>query len=110
MFFGGDAQFVVEGVVPDFLHIVPVGHDAVFNRVFQGQNTTLALGLVSDVAVFLTHTNHDTLMPGASDDAGEDGAGRIISGKSGLAHTGAIVNDQSGNFFVAHICLCFSSL
>mmetsp|Transcript_88677 Transcript_88677/g.197125 ORF Transcript_88677/g.197125 Transcript_88677/m.197125 type:complete len:318 (-) Transcript_88677:278-1231(-) len=30
---GCDTQLVVEGVVPDLLHIIPVCHDAVFNRV-----------------------------------------------------------------------------
>ncbi|KAE9412064.1 hypothetical protein Angca_000822, partial [Angiostrongylus cantonensis] len=28
---GGNAELVVEGVVPDLLHVVPVGHDAVLN-------------------------------------------------------------------------------
>ena len=32
---GGDAQLVVEGVVPDLLHIVPVGHDAVLDGVLE---------------------------------------------------------------------------
>ena len=36
---GGDSQFVVEGVVPDLLHVVPVGDDAVLDGVFQGKNT-----------------------------------------------------------------------
>ena len=30
---GGDAELVVEGVVPDLLHVVPVGHDAVLDGV-----------------------------------------------------------------------------
>jgi len=102
VFFGGDSQFVIEGVVPDFFHIVPVGNDTVFNRVFQGQDTTFALGFITDVAVFLTHTNHDTLMPGAAYNAGEDGTRSIVTGKSSFAHAGAIVNDQSCYFFVAH--------
>ena len=36
---GGDTQLVVEGVVPDLLHVVPVGDDAVFDGVLQGENT-----------------------------------------------------------------------
>ena len=36
---GGDSQFVVEGVVPDLLHVVPVGHDTVLDGVFQGEDT-----------------------------------------------------------------------
>jgi hypothetical protein len=32
---GRDTELVVEGVVPDLLHIVPVGDDAVLDRVFE---------------------------------------------------------------------------
>jgi hypothetical protein len=31
--FGGDSQFVEEGMMPDSFHIVPVVDDTVFNRV-----------------------------------------------------------------------------
>lgn len=34
------------------------------------------------------------LVAGATDDGGEHGAGRIVTGEAGLAHTGAIVNDK----------------
>ena len=59
--FRGDTELVVEGVMPDFLHVIPVGDNTVLNGVFQGKNTSLALGLVSYVGVLLTHTDHDTL-------------------------------------------------
>ncbi len=58
---GGDAELVVEGVMPDLLHVVPVGDDAVLNGVLQSQDTSLALGLVADVRVLLTHADHDAL-------------------------------------------------
>merc|ERR1711931_25920 len=60
---GGNAELVVEGVVPDLLHVVPVGDDSVLNGVLQGEDTPLGLGLVSDVGVLLSHTDHDTLVP-----------------------------------------------
>jgi hypothetical protein len=41
-------------------------------------------------------------MTGSSNDAWEDGAGRIITSEAGLAHTGSIVNNKSSNFLVAH--------
>ena len=44
-------------------------------------------------------------MPGATDDRGEDGAGSVISGESGLAHSGAIVHNEGSNFVVAHLLL-----
>ena len=36
---GGDTELVVEGVVPDLLHVIPVGHDTVLNGVLEGQDT-----------------------------------------------------------------------
>merc|ERR1719295_878501 len=58
---GGNAELVVEGVVPDLLHVVPVGDDSVLNGVLQGEDTPLGLGLVTDVGVLLSHTDHDSL-------------------------------------------------
>ena len=34
-----DSQLVGEGVVPDLLHVVPVGDDSVLDGVFQGEDT-----------------------------------------------------------------------
>ena len=41
-------------------------------------------------------------MPGASNNGGEDSPGGVITGEAGLAHAGAIVNDQSGDLIVTH--------
>ncbi|GMR50477.1 hypothetical protein PMAYCL1PPCAC_20672, partial [Pristionchus mayeri] len=98
----GNAELVVEGVVPDLLHVIPVGDDTVLDGVLEGEDTSLGLGLVSDVRVLLSHTDHHTLMPGATDNRGEDGAGSVISGETGLAHSGSIVDHKSGNLLVAH--------
>merc|ERR1719397_1731806 len=38
LFLGGNTEFIVEGVMPDLLHIIPVGDDTVFNGVFQGKD------------------------------------------------------------------------
>ena len=83
----GNSELVVEGVMPDLLHIVPVGDDSVLDGVLQSKDTPLALGLISDVGVLLSHANHDTLMPGSANNGGEDGSGSVISGKTGLNHT-----------------------
>merc|ERR1712045_199675 len=100
---GGDTELVVEGVVPDLLHVVPVGDDSVLNGVLQGKDTPLGLGLVTDVGVLLSHTNHDTLVAGTSNDGGEDGPGGVVSGEAGLAHAGAIVAHKGSNVLVTHL-------
>merc|ERR1712102_124598 len=99
----GNTEPIVEGVVPDLLHVVPVGDDTVLNRVLQGEDTPLGLGLVSNIGVLLSHTDHHTLVPWATNDGGEDSPGGVITGETGLAHAGAIVNDQSGCVLVTHL-------
>ena len=99
---GGHAELVVEGVVPDLLHVVPVGHDAVLDGVLEGQDTTLGLGLVTDVRVLLAHADHDTGVTRATDDRGEHSAGGVITGKASLAHARTVVDNQSLNL-VSHI-------
>ena len=43
------------------------------------------------------------LVPWATNDGGEDSPGGVITGETGLAHAGAIVNDQSGCVLVTHL-------
>jgi len=97
----GDAELVVEGVVPDLLHVIPVGHDAVLNGVLEGEDTALGLRLVTDVRVLLTHPNHDGLMARATDNRREHGAGSIVTSETGLDHAGTIV-DHDGSYFIIH--------
>merc|ERR1719436_283263 len=70
---GGNTQLVVEGVVPDLLHVVPVGDDSMLHGVLEGEDTSLGLGLVTNIGVLLSHTYHDTHMSGTSHNGGEDG-------------------------------------
>lgn len=57
---GGNTQLVVEGVVPNLLHVVPVGNHTVLDGVSEREDTTLRLCLITDIRVLLAHTNHDT--------------------------------------------------
>merc|ERR1719452_251992 len=102
-FFGGNTEFIVEGVMPDLLHIIPVGDDTVFNGVLQGEDTSLALGFISDVGILLAHTDHDTLMTSPTNDGGEHSSGSVISGETSLDYAGAIVDDQRSIVFVTHV-------
>merc|ERR1712165_611681 len=100
---GCNTEFIVEGVMPDLLHIIPVGDDTVFNGVLQGEDTSLGLSLITDIGILLSHTDHDALMSWASNNGWEDSPGGVITGESSLAHAGAIVNNQSGGIFVTHV-------
>jgi hypothetical protein len=39
---------------------------------------------------------------GSAHDGREDGTGRVVSGETGLAHSGPIVHNESGNIVVTH--------
>merc|ERR1719233_1913690 len=105
LFFRGNTELIVEGVVPDLLHVIPVGDDSVLNGVLEGKDTSLGLGLISNIGILLSHTDHHTLVARTSNNGGEDSAGSVISSKSSLAHAGAIVNNKSSNVFVTHLGL-----
>merc|ERR1711892_327406 len=102
------SQLVVEGVVPDLLHVIPVGDDTVLHGVLEGENTPLGLGLVSYIGVLLSHAHHDSLVPGSSNNGRENSPWGVISSKASLAHAGAIVTHKSSNVFVTHLVLLFS--
>merc|ERR1711999_13746 len=55
LFLRGNTELIVEGVVPDLLHIIPVGDDSVFN-----------MGFISNIGILLSHTDHHTLVTGTS--------------------------------------------
>jgi len=97
-FFWGNSELVVVGVVPDFFHIIPVGDDTVFDWVFQGEDTSFGLGFVSDVGVFLAHTDHNTLVSWSTDDGWEDGSWSIVTGETALAESGTVIDNQVGGF------------
>merc|ERR1719217_2051731 len=90
LFLRGNTELIVEGVVPDLLHIIPVGDDSVFNGVLEGEDTSLGLGFISNIGILLSHTDHHTLVTGTSNNGGEDTSGTVISSKSSFAHAGAI--------------------
>merc|ERR1719373_1126889 len=106
----GNTELIVEGVVPDFLHIIPVGDDSMLNRVLQGKDTSLGLGFISNIGILLSHTDHHTLVAGTANNGGEDSSGSVISSETSFAHAGAIVNNKSGNVLVTHLCLRFKPL
>merc|ERR1711933_454070 len=82
LFLGGNTELIVEGVMPDLLHVIPVGDNTVLNGVLQGEDTSLGLGFVSNIGILLTHTDHDTLVAGTANNGGEDGSGSVVSGEA----------------------------
>jgi hypothetical protein len=48
VFLWGNTKLVVKGVMPNFLHVIPVSDDTVFDGIFEGENTTFGLSFVAD--------------------------------------------------------------
>merc|ERR1711936_121876 len=105
LFLRGNTKFIVEGVVPDLLHIIPVGDDSMLNWVLEGKDTSLGLSLISNIGILLSHTDHHTLVARTANNGWEDSARSVISSETSLAHAGAIVNNKSSNVFVTHLGL-----
>merc|ERR550539_2137404 len=103
MLFWLDSQLIIEGVMPNLLHIIPRGDNTVLNWILQSQDTSLRLSLISDVCILLSHTNHDTLMTWSTNNRWKDCSRCIISCKSCLYHTRSIVNNECVGF----LTLCF---
>lgn len=68
---GGDSEFVVEAVMPDLGHVVPVVDDTVLDGVGQLEDSLLGLGFFSDICLFVVHADHYILVLGSADDGGE---------------------------------------
>merc|ERR1719431_1285290 len=110
LFLRGNTEFIVEGVMPDLLHVIPVGDDSMLNWVLQGEDTSLGLSFISNIGILLSHTNHHSLMARTSNNGGEYSTGSIISSKASFAHTRTIVNNKSSNVLVTHLGLFYSTL
>lgn len=89
-----EPQFLVEGVVPDLLHVFPFGDDAVLSGVLPGQDASLALDLIPHIAALLPYAHHQTLVPWAPHYGREESPGGIFDQESGLAHTRAVVDNK----------------
>jgi hypothetical protein len=81
-------------VVPDLLHIIPILDDTVLDGVRDLENTSLLLGLITEVLFLALNTNENTDVLGSSNDGGEDSSGGIFSRETGLDDTGAVINDE----------------
>ena len=80
----GNSELIVKGVMPDLLHVIPVGDDTVLDWVLKGKDSSLDLGFISNVGILLVHAYHDSRVLRSSDDGRKDGSRGIVSGETGL--------------------------
>merc|ERR1719412_2964408 len=59
MLLGCNTKLVIKRVMPDLLHVIPIGHNTMLDWILKSQHTTLALSLITHITVFLVHPDHD---------------------------------------------------
>ena len=82
-----DSQFIIEAVMPDSGHVVPVGNNTVLDGIPELEDSLFGLGLVSDVGLFVVEADHDCIILGDTNNTWEGRARSIVSGHTGLAHS-----------------------
>merc|ERR1719402_1259120 len=55
VFLRSNTKLIVEGMMPDLFHVIPVSNDSMFNGILEGEDTPLTLGFISSKAC-LAHT------------------------------------------------------
>ena len=70
-------------MMPNLLHIIPVGNNAVFNGILKSKDTSLGLGFIPNISITLFHSNHDARLAGTANQGGENRTRGVISGKAG---------------------------
>ena len=99
MLLGFDAKLVVESMMPDLLHRVPVGNDAELDGVLERKHITLGLGFVTDI--------ESLLVLGTTHDGRKDSAGSVVAGKAGLGYKRPIFyNKMLWGVIVSHYDIC----
>jgi hypothetical protein len=102
VFLRSDTELVVKGVVPDLLHVIPVGDDPVLNGVLEGQDTSLGLGFITNIGILLVHTDHDTRVLGSPNNGWKDSSWSIISSETSFAHPRTVIHNKSLHVVVSH--------
>lgn len=99
---GCNSKFVIETVVPNSLHIVPVLNDSMLNWIAQLQNTLLGLRFLPDIELFVAHSHNPILVFWSPDNGGKRCFGCIVSRNACLTHARPIVNDHGSIDALAH--------
>ena len=88
-----EPELILEGVVPDLFHIVPVRDDTARDRVLQDEDTRLGASLITDIGALVLD-----LLLRATDNGREDRPRGFATSETGLHQSGTIVDNQSLDF------------
>lgn len=99
VFRGVASELIVESVLPDLVHVVPVSNDTGFDGVVKLEDTSHLLGFITNVLGFLFNTDH-SFTSRDTNDRGEFDGGLSLFRETGLEYTGSIINND---IFVCHV-------
>ena len=71
MFRWGNSELIVEAMMPDFGHIVPVVDNTMLDGVVKLEDTLFCLGFFAHVAFLVIHPNHDIFVLWSTHKGGE---------------------------------------
>ena len=99
----GDSQFVIEAVVPDFSHIIPIVYYTMLDGIAEFQDTFFGLGFFTNIYIFVVHSDHNIFVFRPTDNGWERGLGGIITGQTRFTHTWPVINDDRCSLL---LCRC----
>ncbi|KAG8144919.1 hypothetical protein E2320_013322 [Naja naja] len=102
MFLRAHLQLIVEDVVPDLLHVIPVGNTAILNGAPQGQEVSPALSIASHVVGLSVGVFRHTLRLGPPYDGRKYCSGQVLSSNSCSAVSGAVVHHKCYDLLAGH--------
>mgnify|MGYP006095576569 FL=1 len=102
---GIDSELVGEAVLPDLLHLGPVGNDTGLDWVGKLEDTSHFLGLITDVFGFGLNTEHLLIGSWDTEDGWEFAGWLVLSSETGLDDTGSVINNNV--LIVRHVILLF---
>ena len=102
---GIDSELVGEAVLPDLLHLGPVGNDTGVDWVGKVEDTSHLVGLITDVFGFGLNTEHLLVVSWDTDDGWEFAGWLVLASETGLDNTGSVINNNV--LIVRHVILLF---
>jgi hypothetical protein len=91
---GIDSELVGEAVLPDLLHLGPVGNDTGVDWVGKVEDTSHLVGLITDVLGFGLNTEHLLVVSWDTDDGWEFAGWLVLASETGLDNTGSVINNN----------------
>lgn len=92
---GGHSELIEESVLPDLLHIIPVADDTGSDGVLEIEDTSLLLGLVTDVLRLDLDALHGGGVSRSTYESWEYGGRSILTGDTSLDHTGSVIDHNN---------------